>query len=129
MKAIKTTYKGPTNTRGSRIIASDEDGNKVTTSYPYELSGEAVHRKAAEALRDKMGWKGNLISGSLKNGYVFVFTTLAEAVARDKEIRHNDEYAKQLALQQQGIPCAYCSSAWGHKVFCCLLNGGVERSY
>ena len=55
--------------------------------------------------------------------------TLAEAVARDKEIRHNDEYAKQLALQQQGIPCAYCSSTWGHKVFCCLLNGGVERSY
>ena len=52
-----------------------------------------------------------------------------EAVARDKEIRHNDEYAKQLALQQQGIPCAYCSSTWGHKVFCCLLNGGVERGY
>ena len=52
-----------------------------------------------------------------------------KAAARDKEIRHNDEYAKQLALQQQGIPCAYCSSAWGHKVFCCLLNGGVERGY
>jgi len=52
-----------------------------------------------------------------------------EAVARDKEIRHNDEYAKQLALQQQGIPCAYCSSAWGHFASCCLLNGGVERSH
>jgi hypothetical protein len=52
-----------------------------------------------------------------------------EAVVQNKEIGHNDEYAKQLALQQPGIPCAYCSSAWGHKIFCCLLNGGVERSH
>ena len=73
MKAIKTKYKGPTDTRGSRIIASDEDGNKVTISYPYELSGEDVHRKAAEALCTKMGWHGQLVGGSLKNGYVFVF--------------------------------------------------------
>jgi hypothetical protein len=75
MKAIKTKYKGPTNYRGSRIIASDEDGNKVTISYPYELSGEAVYRKAADALCSKMGWSGNLVGGSLKNGYVFVFTS------------------------------------------------------
>jgi hypothetical protein len=73
MKAIKTKYKGPTNTRGSRIIASDEDGNKVTISYPYELSGEDCHLKAANALCAKMGWTGELIGGSLKNGYVFVF--------------------------------------------------------
>ncbi len=74
MKAIMTKYAGPTNTRGSRITASDEDGNRITISYPYELSGEAVHRKAAEALCSKMGWDGQLASGSLKNGYVFVFT-------------------------------------------------------
>jgi hypothetical protein len=73
MKAIKTKYKGPTNTRGSRIIASDEDGNRITIPYPYELSGEDVHRKAAEALCTKMGWRGQLVGGSLKNGYVFVF--------------------------------------------------------
>ena len=73
MKAIKTKYKGPTDTRGSRIIASDEDGNRITISYPYELSGEAVHRKAADALCVKMGWTGPLVGGSLKNGYVFVF--------------------------------------------------------
>jgi hypothetical protein len=73
MKAIVTTYHGPTNTKGSRITASDEDGNRITISYPYELSGEAVHRKAAEALKEKMNWQGELVSGSLKNGYVFVF--------------------------------------------------------
>jgi hypothetical protein len=73
MKAIETRYVGPTNFRGSRVIASDGDGNKTTIPYPYELSGEAVHRKAAEALRDKMEWKGDLISGWTKRGYVFVF--------------------------------------------------------
>jgi hypothetical protein len=74
MKAIQTKYIGPTNFRGSRIKASDGDKNSITISYPHELSGEDVHRKAAEALRDKMGWTGNLVGGGLKNGYVFVFT-------------------------------------------------------
>lgn len=73
MKAIVTKYHGPTNCKGSRITASDEDGNRITISYPYELSGEAVHRKAAEALCQKMNWTGSLISGGIKTGYVFVF--------------------------------------------------------
>jgi len=73
MKAIFTKYHGPTNYKGSRISAADEDGNKVTISYPHELSGEAVHRKAAEALCAKMHWHGALIGGSHKRGYVFTF--------------------------------------------------------
>lgn len=76
MKAISTHYVGPTNSRGARIIADDGDGNRVTVSYPYELSGAAVHAKAALALVRKMGWAklGNkLISGGTKQGYVFVF--------------------------------------------------------
>lgn len=78
MKAIVTKYHGPTNTRGSRITASDEDSNKITISYPYELSGEAVHRAAAQALCDKMGWRGMLVGGSLKHGYVFTFGPIWE---------------------------------------------------
>lgn len=73
MKAIETKYIGPTNYRGARIIATDNDKNRVTISYPHELSGEDVHRKAAEALRDKMGWTGRLVGGSTRNGYCFVF--------------------------------------------------------
>lgn len=73
MKAIFTKYHGPTNFKGSRISASDSDGNRVVISYPYELSGEDVHRKAAQALCDKMNWTGNLIGGAVRNGYVFVF--------------------------------------------------------
>lgn len=74
MKAIVTRYVGPTNHKGARIIAADGDGNKVIVSYPYHLSGEAVHRVAAEALCAKMGWTGNLIAGGTKAGYAFVFT-------------------------------------------------------
>jgi len=73
MKAIETRYLGPTNTKGARIVARDSDGNRVTISYPNELSGEDVHRKAAEALRDKMQWSGTLKGGSTSRGYVFVF--------------------------------------------------------
>lgn len=85
MKAIKTKFKGPTNTRGSRIIASDQDGNTITKTVSelealarskeqkLSMSGEELHQLAAEALRDKMKWTGELIGGSLKNGYVFVF--------------------------------------------------------
>ncbi len=73
MKSIRTKYHGPTNTKGSRISASDEDGNHISISYPYELSGEDVHRKAAVALCEKMGWKGRLVGGSLRDGYVFVW--------------------------------------------------------
>ena len=75
MKAITTKYHGPTNTKGSRISADDGDGNRVTISYPYELSGEACHRKAADALCAKMGWTGTLAAGWTKTGYVFVFTS------------------------------------------------------
>ena len=73
MKAIETRYVGPGNVRGARIIASDMDGNRVAISYPHELSGEAVHAKAAQALADKMGWTGRLIGGATKRGYCFVF--------------------------------------------------------
>ena len=82
MKAITTTYHGATNTRGSRITASDEDGNRITIPYPHELSGEAVHRKAAAALCTKMNWSGRLTGASLKRGYVFVFTITSDAVVR-----------------------------------------------
>lgn len=73
MKAITTKYHGPTNTRGARISASDLDGNRVSIPYPHELSGEDVHRKAAEALMAKMDWTGPLVGGAVKHGYVFVF--------------------------------------------------------
>lgn len=72
-KAIETKYHGPTDNRGSRIIASDSDGNRVIMSYRSELNGDENHKAAAYALRDKMGWDGELIGGSTKAGMAWVF--------------------------------------------------------
>ncbi len=73
MKAIETKYHGPTDTRGSRFSACDSDGNRVSVSYDYALNSEDNHRAAAEALKAKMGWDGELIGGSTKRGMVWVF--------------------------------------------------------
>ena len=75
MKAITTKYHGPTNTRGSRVSASDSDGNRVSIPYDHALDSEEIHRKAAVALCARMKWPGAdaMVGGSVKNGYVFVF--------------------------------------------------------
>jgi len=73
MQAIHTKYLCPTNFRGSRIKATCATGS-VTIAYPYDLSGQACHRKAAELLVAKLHWKGELLGGCLPNGdYCFVF--------------------------------------------------------
>lgn len=73
MKAITTRYLGPTNFRGSRIKATAEGGNSITIPYPYELSGQDVHQKAAIALCKKLGWGTELLGGGTETGYAFVF--------------------------------------------------------
>ena len=73
MKAIETKYLGATDTKPSRIKAFANGGNQITISYDHELNQGQAHRKAAQALADKMGWKGRLIGGGTANGYVFVF--------------------------------------------------------
>ena len=75
MKAILTKYHGPTDTRGSRISATDSDGNRVSIPYPHELNSEEGHHKAAQALCDKMKWPGKLTGGGTKNGYAWVFVS------------------------------------------------------
>ena len=73
MKAIETHYLGPTDRKGSRLVASDGDGNRVTIPYPSDLDPEAAHLKAALALKLKMDWKGRLMQGSTRTGYAFIF--------------------------------------------------------
>lgn len=74
MKAIMTIYLGPTNTKGSRIKASDMDGNRIIRSIDSSVSVDANHKYAAIELCRKMGWSENLIGGSLKDCMVWVFT-------------------------------------------------------
>lgn len=73
MQAIQTRYLCPTDTLGPRVKAWAQAGS-ITISYPHELSGEACHRAAAEALAAKYKWNGQLLGGQLQNGdYAFVF--------------------------------------------------------
>lgn len=68
MIAIRTRYYGPTNTKGSRIVADAGRGRRVTIGYPHELSGAACYALAAEALCKKMGWAGELVGGGYDDG-------------------------------------------------------------
>lgn len=73
-QAIIVTYHGPTYARGSRLFARCDAG-RLSIPYPSEANaGEDAHRIAAEALRDRLGWRGHLIGGGLPDGrWVFVF--------------------------------------------------------
>ena len=51
-KAITTKYHPATDTRGSRVSAKDMDGNRVSISYPYALSGEAAAPDLLDVLKD-----------------------------------------------------------------------------
>ena len=82
MKAIQVSYRGPTDTRGSGLIAKAEGVSSVTIGYPHELNSDDAHRLAAEKLCDKYGWthrsadgaSSRLVSGGLPNGdTVFCF--------------------------------------------------------
>lgn len=73
MKAITTTYHGPGNVRGSRIIADDSDGNRVTVGVDNSLRTEDCHAAAALALCHKMKWQGKLQGGHVKVGMVWAW--------------------------------------------------------
>jgi hypothetical protein len=49
MQAIQSKYLLPSHSRGSRIKATCERGS-ITIPYPYELSGDEVHREAVRRL-------------------------------------------------------------------------------
>jgi hypothetical protein len=50
--AIRTRYHGPTNTRGSRFIATD-GVNRITVPYNYDTDKTENHCIAAQAFLDK----------------------------------------------------------------------------
>ena len=78
MQVIKTKYFGPTNVKGSRIIAACDAG-RITMSYNYAANIGDSHREACEALRDKLGWTvennySPMVGGQSSDGaYYWVF--------------------------------------------------------
>lgn len=68
---IKTTYVGPTDTKGSKIKAQF-NGKTVSVPYDYALNSEARHQKAAFAFADKHGLSVKIdASDSHDKGYYF----------------------------------------------------------
>ena len=52
--SVLTRYFGPTNTRGSRIIATLY-GARLTVPWDYELDTASNHHEAAKAIARKQG--------------------------------------------------------------------------
>ena len=62
MQAITTRYLGPTNCRGSRIVAQCA-ARRIIVSWDYELNTEDNHKAAAKALIAQLGWDAMRWSG------------------------------------------------------------------
>lgn len=74
MQTIQTKFVGPTNSRGSRVIATAANGTRVSISASMFTSDEEAHQAAVRALCERMRWHGELIGGHLaKGGLVWVF--------------------------------------------------------
>lgn len=73
MKAIKVRYIGPTNTKPSRVVAHDADGNKASVSYNSFDNFQDAGDAAVNTLLDKMGWTGEMVSGGYGEDLFYVF--------------------------------------------------------
>lgn len=77
MQTITVKYLGPTNTKPSRLKATASNGMSVTVQYqdPDETNEWQGYNRAARTLRDKLGWTGAMVSGSLGCGSdrVYIF--------------------------------------------------------
>lgn len=81
MTAIRTDYRGPTDTRGARIVAAWMDKNhrtqRMTVHLDHGLRHDDLHRKAALALmeEDEIDFDPDLhdlVCGETNTGYVWV---------------------------------------------------------
>lgn len=69
-RAIRTRFVGPTNYRGSRIIADAGDTqSRVTLEWDHSLNSEQNHATAAMAVVAKMGWDSPEHTGITGGGY------------------------------------------------------------
>lgn len=79
-KAIHTKYAGPTNTRGSRIIARC-CGASVSRGYSHDLNADGNHTMAAKALVEKQGWTGLYVGGGNPDGRGYCYVHMSDDLA------------------------------------------------
>lgn len=83
MQAITTTFKGPTEAQGSRIVARCQARRK-TTQCDDELSLDQNHREAALALATALEWHGWWVGATLPDGRTQVFVHHGDLVPGDQ---------------------------------------------
>jgi hypothetical protein len=72
-QAIETTFYGPTDFNGSRIVARCQ-ARRITVPYRHAFSSDWNHATAASMLAERLGWTGNWYGGANANGRGYVFT-------------------------------------------------------
>jgi len=86
MQAIRTRYYGPSNVRGSRIIAKCEAGS-IVMAYNHALGIWENHATAAAMLLEKLGWGKPYAGGCFGDDYYWTAVVINEAwndtLARD----------------------------------------------
>ena len=88
MQAIETENRGPTNTRGSRIIARAQ-ASRISVPYDHALSVEGNFDAAARALAAKWGWFGTWIRGARADGRGNVYVAINGHVRSMRVNRHD----------------------------------------
>lgn len=72
-QAITTSFRGPTDSHDTRIIARCE-AKRIAVRWDDHLDQEGNHAAAALELMDQLGWseRNDLVMGGTREGYVFV---------------------------------------------------------
>ena len=94
LQGITTKYLGPTDHRGSRIVAQSGGGQRLVVPWDDALDIFPNHQRAALALASKLGWAGPWIGGATRTGYAFVS-------AKDAVLAHLEQ-AYALTLTADG---------------------------
>ena len=82
-QSIQTRYLGPTNYRGTRVVAeqsADWGGkrNRIYVSWDYALGDQENHVRAGMKLARRLGWTEHNVEiylAGTKEGYALVFTS------------------------------------------------------
>lgn len=79
---ISVKYRGPTNTRGSRMEVKKQGDSRhklKTYSYDYEKDATQNFMQAVHTFCEEMDWEGHMVGGNTSEGATFIFTRFENA--------------------------------------------------
>lgn len=72
MQTISTKFLPATNSRRERVKATTSSGISLIVGWDYALEPKENHLLAVIALKNKLGWRGEMVAGDTNNGVVAV---------------------------------------------------------